>query len=105
MAANAEKKHRTDALENRELSPDSLVGSYFLGNDTKQWQGVVVAEPAPGIYLVERFSRLVPGSIEQILVRIEDMMDWHFYDDADWMSNAYRQGFSRRWEQLGERDK
>jgi hypothetical protein len=102
MGNESEKKHRTAALEYRELGPDSLVGSFFHGSDSRQWQGVVVAEPAPGIYLVELFDWLIGASTEQVLVRIDEMMDWHFYDDAEWMHNAYEHSIEHQWKRINE---
>lgn len=72
-----------------ELKPDSLVGSYFHGDVDHRWQGCVVAEPSPGVYLVELFSWGSGGSTNQQLVRIEDMTGWNFYDDAKWMNTNY----------------
>jgi hypothetical protein len=86
-------KARTDLFEisdSEEIAsdPKSLVGSYFLGNSTNTWQGVVVAEPVTGVYLVELFSWISGASTEQRLVRISSMLDWTFYDDSKWMTNA-----------------
>jgi hypothetical protein len=69
--------------------PKSLVGSYFHAVGGEQWQGCVVAEPHPGFYLVELFDWVVGDSSRQRLVKIEDMLTWHFYDNAKWMNNAY----------------
>lgn len=102
MATEA-KKHRTTALESSELSPDSLVGSFFHGSDSQQWQGVVVAEPVPGVYLVELFDWIIGASTEQVLVRIDEMMGWHFYDDAEWMQNSYEQGIADRWKRIDQK--
>ncbi|WP_132975127.1 hypothetical protein [Pseudonocardia dioxanivorans] len=81
-------------------NPASLVGSFFHGQGEKWrgYQGCVVAEPAPGFYLCEFFDWLVGGSKNQQLVRIEDMIDWWFYDDADWMSNTYENDLRHRWD-------
>lgn len=93
-----DKAARTDAISEMELQSDSLVGSYFHGNNDQRYQGVVVAEPVPGIYLVELFDWITGfDSSEQILVKIESMLDWHFYDTAEWMNNAYKSGVNG-WE-------
>jgi len=86
----SDDKHRTDELEEIEWD-DSLVGSFFhsFKDDDVNWQGVVVARPEPGIYLVELFEWLAGSSSAQRLVRIEDMLGWQFYDTPEWMSNAY----------------
>jgi hypothetical protein len=86
-----------------EFEPSSLVGSFFHSFEPDvegqprrvQWQGVVVAEPHPGIYLVETFDWLVGASYDQRVVRVEDMLGWAFYDDAGWMGNAYEQTYRR----------
>ena len=78
---------------------DSLVGSYFHADGKRGWQGCVVAEPSPGVYLVELFGWLAGDSTGQQLVRIEEMLHWTFYDNADWMNNAYTHGgVKERWE-------
>ena len=56
----------------------------------------MVAEPAPGIYLVELFEWLTGSSHWQRLARIEDMADWTFYDYADWMQNTYEHRLNGR---------
>jgi hypothetical protein len=86
---------RLAAVDATEFSPASLVGSYFHsfkerdGHQRTVWQGCVVAEPAPGYYLVETFEWIAGGSHSQQLVRIEDMTGWQFYDTAEWMNNEY----------------
>jgi hypothetical protein len=83
------------------LAPGSLVGSFFHSDAKRGWQGAVVAEPHPGVYLVELFEWLVGSSASQHLVRIEDMAGWQFYDTAEWMTNAYDHGgLKRQWEIL-----
>lgn len=80
----------TEAI--RSLEPNSLVGSYFhsFGPEGQlDRQGAVVAEPQPGLYLVELFEWLAGGSSCQRLVRVEDMLDWQFYDTAEWMNNVF----------------
>lgn len=71
------------------LAPNSLVGSYFHGDQGRQWQGCVVAEPQPGVYLVELFSWVAGQSTEQRIVSLSAMGGWRFYDTAEWMNAAY----------------
>jgi hypothetical protein len=103
-ASNSEGAKRTDRLsmvELASLASDSLVGSFFHSDAKRGWQGAVVAEPHPGVYLVELFEWLVGSSTSQHLVRIEDMAGWQFYDTAEWMGNAYNYGgLKRQWEIL-----
>lgn len=83
---------RTAGLDQQQLSPSSIVGSFFHSfNDEGGfvWQGVVVAEPRPGFYLVETFEWLAGGSCAQQLVPFEDMAAWRFYDTSQWMNNEY----------------
>lgn len=80
-----------------ELNPRSLVGSYFLSGLKTQWQGCVVAEPAPGVYLVELFSWTGGASTHQRIIRLEDMFDWRFFDTAEWMTGDYDRTTSTVW--------
>lgn len=94
---NRDRDREAEALA-APLHPDSLVGSCFHSGHQLQWQGCVVAEPQPGIYLVELHEWFVGQSSCQQLVRIEDMSDWMFYDDTEWMDAAYQNGVKQRWE-------
>src|SRR5437588_5026791 len=93
-----DRQDRLSAVSEGNLAPDSLVGLFFLTGATPGWQGCVVAEPAPGVYLVETFSWVMGESYEQNLVRLEDMLSWSFNDDDVWMRNAYEHGVAARWE-------
>lgn len=75
----------------------SLVGSFFHADVTRQWQGCVVAEPAPGVYLVELFDWIAGSSTHQRLVPIEEMTGWSFYDSDDWMIKSI-DVVQRKWE-------
>ncbi len=100
------KQARQDRLSiaaEKNFAVDSLVGSFFHTDPERQWQGCVVAEVAPGVYLVELFEWIAGSSSGQRLVRIEEMSDWTFYDSSEWMSNAYEHGVRRRWEQKDEK--
>lgn len=88
----SKRADRLNQAAEAELAPGSLVGSFFHADETRQWQGCVVAEPSPGVYLVELFSWLAGDSTEQYLIRIEDMMNWQFYDTIEWMRNTYEYG-------------
>lgn len=103
-ASNGEGANRLDRLSMvglESLAPGSLVGSFFHSDAKRGWQGAVVAEPRPGIYLVELFEWLAGSSASQHLVRIEDMAGWQFYDTAEWMTNTYDHGgLKRQWEIL-----
>jgi hypothetical protein len=88
------------------LVPETLVGSWFhrLEDDEIVWQGVVVAEPQPGVYLVQ-IDKQEPGVENvQLLISLHRMLedetgaDWRFYDTEDRASNAYAHWMSTRKE-------
>jgi hypothetical protein len=79
------------------FNPGSMVGSWFhrLENDEIVWQGVVVAEPQPGTYLVQ-IERLDVGAVNvqrliplERMVNDEDGYDWRFYDSQEDARSAY----------------
>jgi|tagenome__1003787_1003787.scaffolds.fasta_scaffold20972981_6 hypothetical protein len=90
---------RTDRLTKAVLQSfdsASLVGSFFHQYDAEHppgeglhGQGCIVAEPAPGVYLVEFFSFLHGQPIHQQLIPIAAMAHWQFFDAAEWMVNTY----------------
>lgn len=74
------------------LTPGSLVGSYFHGRGSgRSWQGCIVAEPSPGVYLIELFDWMGGYPFNQELIRLEEMIadNWFFYDSAEWMTEFY----------------
>lgn len=90
---------RLDRTAEQPLDAKSLVGSFFHSDARHGWQGCVVGEPSPGVYLVELFSWIDGGSTEQRLVRLDDMDTWVFYDSAEWMTDRYAYGGKKeRWE-------
>ncbi len=97
--STSERTDRLSQAAEQPFGPASLVGSFFLGTANQAWQGCVVAEIQPGLYLVELFSWMMGESLDQKLVPIDSMASWTFYDSADWMVNAYEHGVSARWEQ------
>jgi hypothetical protein len=98
---NSERTDRlSSAASTAELDPNSLVGSFFHSDRKRHWQGCVVAEPALGVFLVELFSWVGPvESTYQRLVRLEEMMEWRFYDTADWMDEAFERVVKKLWEE------
>lgn len=102
MPGEAHRSDRLSAVTKRDFSPDSLVGSFFLSRERPGWQGCVVAEPKPGMYLVELFSWMMGDSTNQQLVPIEEMHGWTFYDEATWMENAYETYVSKQWDRERE---
>ena len=100
--ATPQRARRAKLLEAVVLDARSLVGSFFHSDGERQWQGVVVAEPTPGVYLCECFEWAMGEPTHQCLTRIEDMLDWRFYDDAEWMNSAFEMYVERRWKRQGE---
>jgi hypothetical protein len=79
------------------LDPNSMVGSWFhrLENDQIVWQGVVVGEPAGGVYLLS-IEFLAPGAenVQRLIgldqmQKDEDGYDWRFYDNEETCRAAY----------------
>jgi hypothetical protein len=89
---------RLSVVAEGSLRTDSLVGSFFHSTATPGWQGCVVAEPVPGRYLCELFSWLAGDSTQQVLVSIDEMRDWAFYDTAEWMQTAYDLSVRNKWD-------
>lgn len=78
-----------------QLAPESLVGSWFLRvlSDEITHQGMVVAEPQAGVYLVEYIDPVNAQLAYQQVVPIQMMVDdgdggWRFYDTQHQMINA-----------------
>jgi hypothetical protein len=95
MTGKSRKGLVTD--EEFEFSIGSLVGSWChrLENDRMVWQGVVVAEPQPGVYLVQ-IDKLDVGAehVQRLLTMAqltndEDGYDWRFYDSENEAKSAY----------------
>ena len=93
----SENNHRLVSIDNGAWKTDSLVGTYFHGDQNHQWQGVIVVEPQPGWYLVELFDWISGHSECQKLVRIDEMTGWRFYNTVEWMRNAYNDTVQYRW--------
>lgn len=85
---------------------DPLIGRYFhsfairedengISKRPIQWQGAVLGSPTPGYYLVELYEWLMGQPNGQCLVKIEQMLDWQFYDTPESMQEFW-QRTSRR---------
>jgi hypothetical protein len=78
----------------------TIVGQYFLtfpsDNGKKgnvHWQGQVLAEQTPGVFLCQLYEWMVGCMSDTILVRIDRMVDehWDFYERAeDWRNEGER---------------
>lgn len=99
--------YRIEALLDNPLSPKSLVGSHFLGRGGRAkggWKGIIVAEPSPGIYLCELMEWIGFSYSHQELVRLEEMLDWRFYDTDEWCANDFKHGVDQLWQQERENE-
>lgn len=81
-----ESSDRLSAVVDRPFHDGSLVGSFF--HSDHGWQGCVVAEVAPQMYLVELFEWIMGFSTVQRLIHLHKMTNWDFYDSADWLRNS-----------------
>ena len=54
-----------------------------------EWQGKVVSNPEPGIYLVQLYEWIVGAESCRKRVNIQDMIQWKFYETAKEMTNSY----------------
>jgi hypothetical protein len=96
-------RNRLISVAAQPVTTDSLVGSFFHADAERGWQGCVVAQPMPGVYLVELFGWGAADSPGQQVVRIDDMGEWTFYDTAEWMNRVYEHGaVKERWERERE---
>lgn len=75
---------------------DGLVGMFFHSfeeNGELCWQGRVTRKIEPGWYLVETFDWVSGGAAwGERLVRLDDMVKWLFYQDAETMKESYQFG-------------
>lgn len=101
MKKTKEPEEKSRARDARRLAfdPMSLVGSYFHSDAERGWQGLVVGEPSPSVYLVQVFSWIDGSLSDQLLVPLSSMMDWAFYDDDEYMTEAYTRRVSKRWDE------
>lgn len=81
----------------------TLVGKFFhtrKPDGAAGWQGRVIEEPSPGVYLCGLFEWLMGYEDTRVLVRLEDMLAsfdaeggsfarFEFYDSADEMSDKW----------------
>ena len=89
------------------LGPESLVGSWVLAfqGEEVMFQGLVVGEPQPGLYMVEEFDYIdleskVRGGKHQRLFPIEAFLDgdFRFYDNEVWVRRVLEAYDSKRSE-------
>jgi hypothetical protein len=77
---------------------DPLIGRHFnaahltttpdqLAEDAITSQGVVLASPQPGFYLVQLLGIARDAHNIQRLVKIEEMLSWQFFENKNDMTN------------------
>ena len=83
-----------------EKKRNPLVGKFFHSikddRETIEWQGEILSEPRDGLFLLQLFDWFIGADAEQMLVPIEDMKYWNFYDTTDEMVRAYEKYCARR---------
>lgn len=91
IAARRQKGTKKKANSN----PDKFVGQYFHsfeylnGVPVIKWQGKVLDEPSPGVFLIETYSWISGTAFDRRLVKLEQMLEWRFYGDSDWLKEAW----------------
>jgi len=88
--------------EDTQLPLPSLLGSYFHSDDDRGWQGWVIGEPHPGVFLVELFSWIDGSANGQKVVPIAEMSEWEFFDTSEEMRHAYENRVAPRREMGGQ---
>ena len=82
-------------MSNTKIKNDCLVGKYFHSideNGEMMWQGKIEGSPSDSLYLIQLFSWLDGCATEQKMVKLEDMIDWLFYDNHDDFVDSYNHG-------------
>lgn len=70
----------------KKLESDPLVGLYVHTKDAEgsiTYQGRIVRQMKPGVYLMQLFSWLDGRPTKQIVVQVDDMAGWDFYESAE----------------------
>ena len=71
------------------LDKSLLVGKFFhapIKNSEGHWQGHIISEPRESHYLCQLYSWWDGGETNQVLVSLEDLADWIFYDsESQWV--------------------
>jgi len=93
-------------FENEKTEPefvdDGIVGRFFHSfvEGRVHWQGRVLSqETEGGIYLVQLFEWFLGEPSDMVLVNLQDMMGWKFYDSVEHMNDAY----DRKYREEAER--
>ncbi len=71
-----------------------MIDLYFLtpherfGWPACHWQGQVLSEVTPGMYLVQLYSWATGVATNQALARLDDMTSWVFFTDSNEWNRA-----------------
>lgn len=81
-------------IKNEKTKKDVMAGNFFhsVVDGKIQWQGHVIGEAQPGIYLVQLFEWAMGSPNVRRLVTIEDMRGWLFYETGEAMVHNYDYG-------------
>jgi hypothetical protein len=77
---------------------NALVGKWFHTFDAQQricWQGRVLAEMRPELYLVQIFSWFTGGEVDEKMVSLDEMRRWAFYEDKGGLEDGYARARER----------
>lgn len=93
-----ERESRKTIASESPLNPISLVGSHCLHRGERIEQALVVAEPQPGIYLLEFCDIVTDEPRHQRIVKLDDLAKlddeggtWEFYDSIDAVREAFKE--------------
>lgn len=70
----------------KKVTDDPLVGLYAHSkceDGRIRWQCHILAKVSAGVYKVQLFGWLLGEPTKQVIVRVDDMQDWDFYESAD----------------------
>lgn len=73
---------------------NGLVGKFFHSykNGKISWQGHIIQKLSDTKYLVQLFEWVMGEASDQVIVELDDMKDWKFYDDKEsWLFYAERE--------------
>ena len=88
MSSKSKSKQRAEGKQ-------TIVGQFFhsFPNGVLEWQGNIIAEPVPSIFLVQLYEWFMGEPNGQFLVPLQQMVDekWKFYLTAEeWHDDGVR---------------
>lgn len=88
---NPQSKHSPRLNGKARPAKNPLIGQFFHSLKSGQicWQGRVISEPMPGVFLVQLYEWAFGEPNVRRMVKAGDMVDWLFYPTAeDWNYSA-----------------